>query len=211
MATITANAEPTKIAGPADAKQQYDFRLEGNALLVGRSKRATKDPQSPRRRFRKDDRGIITREKDETLWAYNDDRAGTGNDAQLDLSQAGFCVEFGTRPILGGVAGAGDTESPAASDGYDDDAGSKGIGTDGPASISLTPPARATQLMLRADGDAAFDVSILWEETAKTYSSNANDVVEEVLPVYYISNALNITLTDQSGGNNTVSWDMAVV
>lgn len=212
MPVITAGGEPVKVAGPGDAGKEYDFRLQGNSVLLARSKQAAGDTYNPRRRLRKGDRGTLRREQGEELWAFNDDLAGDGSDAKLEMQQTGFFVEFGSRPVVGAVdTNRSDAEAPAASDDWDEATGSAvDIGSGGSTTETLVPPGRADQVMLRVEGTASFDVQVTWNNTSETFSS-ASGVVAEVLPVNYISDNIDVTITDTSAGANAVDYDMVVV
>ena len=95
--TIPADGEPVKVASPADDNREYDFEVDGNDILVARSRRNAQDPYGPSKRFRDNDRGTVKRGQNEELWAYNDDPDNTGVDATLTLDRAGFAVTYGAR------------------------------------------------------------------------------------------------------------------
>jgi len=105
-----------------------------------------------------------------------------------------------------------DEDAPAASDDWaETTATGVGIGSGGSTSEVLTPPGRADQISIYISGTAAFDVTVTWNNTSETYSSNADDDVQEVLPIYYISDGVDVEIVDTSGGANTVDYDMAVI
>jgi hypothetical protein len=75
---------------------------------------------------------------------------------------------------------------------------------------TLTPPGRSDQTSIHVEGTASFDVTVTWNNTAETFSSSSGSV-KEVLPVYFISDDIDVQITDTSGGSNSVDYDMVVV
>jgi len=220
MSTITAGAEPSKIAGPGDNKNLYDFRLEGNALLLARSKRAAKDFNSPRRRLRKGDRGTLKREEGEELWAYNDDLTGDGSDAQLDLSQAGFFLDFGSRPVVGAVDNSAGDEAPAASDNFFE-AGATGVDVNASTEQNaFTSPDAAEVVVVSVDeatgsfhvelhGLASSGGSVLTTRDDNDLSGYAGDSTSDVFMSTDIMAAfMRVDIVDDSGAANTVDYSI---
>lgn len=155
MPVITANGDPVKIAGPGDARKKYEFRLDGNSLLLGRRKSSVTDARSPRRRLRKGDRGSITREEGEEIWAYNDDLEGDASDAQLDLNQAGFFVQQETRPTIAEVE---NIQTSVQTDTYPNGAGFDFDGTSYPYTVD--PAATIQVLKLTQTGDIIAEMTL---------------------------------------------------
>ena len=148
MPVVAANDDPVKIAGPGDAKQKYEYRLDGNGLLLARSKQAATDTANPRRRLVKGDRGAIEREKGEEIWAFNDDRQGNGEDAVLELQQAGFYVGYGSRPTIANIEEVDaniKTDTWPEADGFDFD------GSNYPYTVDPTPTIQSLQLTRTGD------------------------------------------------------------
>jgi len=177
---ITANGDPVKIAGPGDARKEYEFRCEGNSVLLGRRKQSVADTASPRRRLRKGDRGTIDREEGEEIWAFNDDLAGDGSDARLDLQQAGFYVNFGTRPVVGAVDTGRDAEAPAASDEYVHRYATGADPSAGVVESFRTPNAAETVAVSVDDADDSFEVAVVFtdadgNEITRRDSGNSGD------------------------------------
>lgn len=153
MPVVTANGDPVKVAGPADAKKTYEYRVDGNSVLLARSQRAVLDSANPRRRLRKGDRGKIEREKGESIWAFNDDLAGDGSDAHLEMQQSGFFVDYSSRPTIASIE---NVEASVKTDTYSEGGGFDFDGTNYPYTVDPTPTIQVLKLTRTGDVVAHF-------------------------------------------------------
>lgn len=204
---ILAPGERQKVVSQPERDEAYNINVSGaDVYLSHRSNGITREGKH----VKKGDRTVASNLRGKPLFAKNP--SSNSSDATVEVDMAGFALSFQTRAVVGAVdTGQDDQEAPAASDDWDEHTGSAvDIGSGGSTSETLTPPGRADQVMLRVEGSAAFDVTVTWNNTSETYSSSSG-VVKEVVPVYYISDDIDVTITDTSGGANTVDYDMAVV
>lgn len=208
MATINlAPGEKQKIISQPNQGDAYNINVDGGEVFLShRSNGIVREGK----RVKKGDRTVASNLRGKPVYAKNP--AGNSNNARLEVDRAGFALSFQARAVVGAVDTARtDTDAPAASDDWDEATGSAvDIGSGGSTTEVLTPPGRADQVMLRVEGSAAFEVSVTWNNTSETYSSSSG-VVDEVVPVYYISDDVDIQVSDTSGGANTVDYDMVVV
>lgn len=202
-----APGERQKIVSQPGANEEYNINVDGaKVYLSHRENGIIREGKA----VKKGDRVTAGNLRGKPLFAKNP--STNSNTATIEVDQAGFSLTFGARAVVGAVdTSRTDTEAPAASDDWDEATGSAvDIGSGGSSTEVLTPPGRSDQLMLRVEGTAGFEVDVTFNNTSVTYSST-NGVVDEVRSVVYISDDIDVTITDTSGGANSVDYDMAVV
>jgi len=208
MATIELEpGEREKIISQPSNGDAYNINVDSaQVYLSHRANGITREGKL----VKKGDRTVASNLRGKPIYAKNP--AKNDNNAKLQVDRAGFALSFQSRAVVGAVDTARtDTDAPAASDDWDEATGSAvDIGSGGLTEETLTPPGRADQVSIHVEGSAAFDVTVTWNNTSETYSSSSG-VVKEVVPVYYISDDVDVTISDTSGGANTVDYDMVVV
>jgi len=202
-----APGESRKIVSQPTRGEEYNLDVSGEDIYLSHNSSAIVNQG---KQVRPGDRVTLENLEGKSIYAKNP--TDNTNTATLDVSRASFNLIFRPRAVIGGVdTGRNDEDAPAASDDWDElTASGVDIGSGGSITEILTPPGRADQISLFVDGSAAFEVTVTWNNTSETYSSDADDNVKEVLPVFYISDLIDVTITDTSGGPNTVDYDMAV-
>jgi hypothetical protein len=207
MGDITLTpGETQKIVSQPGQDQSYNIGVTGADVYLSHREGLVR---AEGKRVRPGDRVEVANLEGKPLYAKNPPENTT--DATLEVSEASFALFFQPRATQATVETSNDDESAPATDSYENaTATGVNIGSGGSTSLAISPPGRSDQISLHVEGTAAFEVNVDWEATDETYSSSAG-VVKEVLPVYYIDGDINITITDTSGGANSVDFDVAVI
>jgi len=199
--------ESRKIVSQPPAGTKFNVDVDGTDVYLSHNSQAIVNQG---RQLKAGDRVRLEDLRGSSVYAKNPD-ANTDN-VTINVTEASFDLIYQARAVIGSVdTGQGDGDAPAASDDWDEATGAGvGIGSGGSTSETLTPPGRSDQVSIHVEGSAAFEVEVIWSNTKETYSSSSG-AVKEVVPVYFISDGIDITITDTSGGTNAVDYDMAVV
>jgi len=199
--------ESQKIVSQPPAGTKYDVAVSNTDVYLSHNSAAIINQG---RKVKAGDRVALDDLRGTSVFAKNP--STNTDDVVLNVTEASFNISFQPRGLLPDVGDETAGSAPASSDGYDDATGEAvDIGSGGSTTEVLTPPGRADQVSIHVEGGAAFDVTVTWNNTSETYSSDTNNNLKEVLPVYYVSDGVDVQITDTSGGTNTVDYDMAVV
>jgi hypothetical protein len=196
--------EREKIISQPGADQKYNIQVSGaDVFLSHRSGLVV----SEGKRIRPGDRVEVSNLQGKPLYVKNP--ASNGSTATVEVSEASFALFFQPRAVQASVQTNNQDESAPATDDFTEATGSAvDISNGGNVVESLTPPGRSDQVSFYVEPTAEVDVNIAWNNTDKTFSGKE---VEQVVPVYYISDPITITITDTSGGSNTVDYDIAII
>jgi len=201
-----APGESKKIVSQPARDSEYNIDVSNADVYLSHNSRAVKREG---KRARPGDRVTLTNLRGKSVYAKNPNENTA--DVTLDVAKAGFAISFGPRAVVGAVdTGRDDDDAPAASDDYSNFKDSADL-ANGNITASLTPPGRSEQVAMRAVGSAAFELTLDYGATTLTFSSDANDIVDQVVPVYFADDEIGVTITDTSGGANQTDVDMMVI
>jgi hypothetical protein len=159
------------------------------------------------KRIRPGDRVEVSNLQGKPLYVKNP--ASNGSTATVEVSEASFALFFQPRAVQASVQTNNQDESAPATDDFTEATGnSVDISNGGNVVESLTPPGRSDQVSIHAEGTATIEVKVRWNNTEQTFSGTT---VREVVPVYFISDAIDVGIQDTSNGSNSVDYDIAVV
>lgn len=202
---ILQPGEVQKVVSQPAASESYNIACTGADVFLSHRKRLA---ESEGKRIRPGDRVSVERLEGKPLYAKNP--SVNSNAATLEVSEASFALFFQPRSVQATVQTNQNNESAPATDDYNNASGSSvDISNNGSVTETLTPPGRSDQISIHAEGTAAIDVQVTWNNTEETYSTTGT--LKEVLPVYYIDDDIDVTISDTSGGANTVDYDITVI
>jgi len=193
-----------KIISQPGADERYNLDVEGADVFLSHRKGLERQEG---KRVRPGDRVTVENLQGKPLYALNP-RANSAP-ATLSINEAAFGLIFQPRAIQATVQSGPQEEATPATDDFTEATGSNvDISNGGSTTETLTPPGRSNQVAFYVEPTAQINVNVEWNNTDKTFSGSE---VEEVVPVYYISDPITITITDTSNGSNTVDYDIAVI
>lgn len=207
MGEITLQpGENKKLVSQPGADASYNIAVTGaDVFLSHREGLVVQEGK----RVRPGDRVTLENLRGKPVYAKNP--STNADAATLEINQAGFNLIFQPRAVQASVQTNNQDESAPATDDFTEATGSSvSIGSGGSVTETLAPPGRSDQISIHVEGTASFDVVVTWNNTSETFSSGSG-VVKEVLPVYFISDDIDVQITDTSGGANSVNYDMVVV
>jgi len=193
-----------KIISQPGADERYNLDVEGADVFLSHRKGLEKQEG---KRVRPGDRVTVENLQGKPLYALNP-RANS-NPATLSINDAAFGLIFQPRAIQATVQSGPQEEATPATDNFTEATGSAvDISNGGNVVETLTPPGRSDQISIHADGSAPLEVKVRWNNTDQTFTGTT---VREVVPVYFISDDIDIGIKDTSNGSNTVDYDITVV
>jgi hypothetical protein len=196
--------ERQKIISQPGPNKEYNLDVEGADVFLSHRKGLEKQEG---KRVRPGDRVEIENLQGKPVYALNP--KGNTSEAVLSLNEAAFGLIFQPRAIQATIqSGPQDEATPATDDFTEATGNSVDISNGGNVVESLTPPGRSNQVSIHAEGTAQIEVKVRWNNTEQTFSGTT---VREVLPVYFISDGIDVGIQDTSNGSNTVNYDIAVV
>jgi len=196
--------ERQKIISQPGPNERYNLDVEGADVFLSHRKGLEKQEG---KRVRPGDRVAVENLQGKPLYALNPRANSTP--ATLSINEAAFGLIFQPRAIQATVQSGPQEEATPATDDFTEATGSNvDISNGGSTTETLTPPGRSNQVAFYVEPTAQINVNVEWNNTDKTFSGSE---VEEVVPVYYISDPITITITDTSNGSNTVDYDIAVI
>jgi len=196
--------ERQKIISQPGPDERYNLDVEGADVFLSHRKGLEKQEG---KRVRPGDRVTVENLQGKPLYALNPRR--NTSEAVLSINEAAFGLIFQPRAIQATVQSGPQEESTPATDNFTEATGnSVDISNGGNVVESLTPPGRSDQVSIHAEGTAQIEVKVRWNNTEQTFSGTT---VREVVPVYFISDAIDVGIQDTSNGSNSVDYDIAVV
>jgi len=218
MVTVPVN-ESVKLIDSSNPNREFEFALSGNGVRLGRS-RATATEEAAKK-ILTGDRGTITLESGESLYAFNFDPKGNGRPAEVDIEKAGFIIQFQPRSVLATVeTTAEDREAPAASDDFVFESGANvSVAAGGSLTEDFEVPDRAADLFILVEASGAAEVTVSFkpapsaatiatrgptqDPTYATAGGAANQIFKSVL---IVAPHIEVNITDTSGSSNTVNY-----
>jgi len=196
--------EREKIISQPAPDESYNLQVSGaDVFLSHRSGLVV----SEGKRIRPGDRVEVSNLQGKPLYVKNP--PSNGSNATVEVSEASFALFFQPRAIQASVQASENDEAAPATDDFTEATGnSVDISNGGNVVESLTPPGRSDQISIHAEGTASLQVKVGWNNTDQTFTGTT---VREVVPVYFISDAIDIDIKDTSGGSNIVNYDITVV
>lgn len=207
MGEITLSpGDSAKIISQPPRGNRYNIAVDGADVWLSHNSAGIKRSG---KRVRPGDRVTLQNLEGTSVFAVNP--PGNTTDATVYADEASFDLIFQPRAVQASVQTSSDSESAPATDNFTNvTAAGVDIGSGGSSTEQLDPPGRSEQISIHVEGTSSFEVTVAWENTSESYVSGGGSV-KQVLPVYYIDTLVDITITDTSGGANTVDYDIAVV
>jgi len=197
--------ESRKIVSQPERGEEYNLHVTGTNVFISHNNRAIRQQGDE---VVAGDRVTLDEFRGSSAYAKNP--TTNTQDATLNISEASFSITYETRSILGAVRSAFGNKVLPATDDYSNITKTADL-NNGDISVSLGAPGRAEKVSVRAEGSAAFDLTVAFGNTAVTFSGDGSTPVSETVPVFYLDDQVDITVTDTSGGANDTDVDAAVI
>jgi len=213
--------ESVKLIDSSNPNREFQFSLTGNGVRIARHKLTATDTQA------KDvipgDRGRLTLEPGESLYAFGTDSKGSGKIAEFDLDKAGFFIAFQPRTVQATVETT--AEDRAAPPRSDDFVFREGQNVSLNANASLTEdfeaPDRADSIGILLESSGAAEVVIQFRPSGNggviaergptqnpDYATAGGPAAQVFQSTLLVAPHVTVEISDTSGSNNTVSYSI---